>query len=72
MNPAAIQPLPPIMDTEEVSKVLRCKTSTVVNYVASHQLVAVQIGHERRFRAEDVLDFIADRPSNQRRRHRRR
>ena len=54
--------LPPIMTTDEVATLLRCSPAAVVRYVFSHQLAAIQIGRERRFRAEDVLDFIASRP----------
>ena len=57
-----IQPLPLVMTTEEVAEILRCSAQTVARYVFSHRLAAVQIGRERRFRAEDVLDFIASRP----------
>ena len=63
MNVPVIQPLPPILTTEEVAAVLRCRVETVENYLHAHELVAVQIGRERRFRADDLLDFIAARPS---------
>ncbi len=63
---APIQPLPPVMTTEEVAKVLRCSEATVERYVFSHQLGAIKIGRERRFRADDVLDFIAARPTTAR------
>ena len=63
MNVPVIQPLPPVMTTEEVATMLRCEVKTVENYIHAHELVAVQIGRERRFRADDVLDFIAARPS---------
>ena len=62
MATSPIQPLPVVMTTEEVAEILRCSAQTVARYVFSHQLAAVQIGRERRFRAEDVLDFIASRP----------
>ena len=61
-----IQPLPPVLTTEEVSEVLRCSVATVGRYVHSHELPAIQIGRERRFRAEDVLEFIAARPNTTR------
>jgi len=70
MSVAPIQPLPPVMTTEEVAAILRCSTATVARYVFAHQLVAVQIGRERRFRADDVLDFVASRPSTARSRPR--
>ena len=57
-----IQPLPVVMTTEEVAGVLRTSPETVARYVFSHRLAAVRIGRQRRFRAEDVLDFIASRP----------
>lgn len=63
MNPIPIQLLPPVMTTEEVAAVLRCSEATVERYVHSHELPAIQIGRERRFRAEDVLDFVAARPT---------
>lgn len=66
MAVAPIQPLPPIMTTDEVAAILRCPATTVARYVFDHQLVAVQIGRERRFRADDVLEFIATRPSTTR------
>ncbi|MCH7592222.1 MAG: helix-turn-helix domain-containing protein [Planctomycetes bacterium] len=58
----SIQPLPPVMTTEEVAALLRCPVASVARYVFSHELAAIQIGRERRFRAEDVLEFIAQRP----------
>ena len=63
MNPSPIQPLPIVMTTDEVAELLRCSAATVTRYVFSHRLVAVRIGRERRFRAHDVLDFIASRPT---------
>ena len=62
MNASSIQPLPVVMTTDEVAALLRCPTATVERYVFNHQLVAVRIGRERRFRALDVLDFVASRP----------
>ena len=61
-----VAPLPPILTTAEVADVLRCEESTVERYVHDHQLVAVLIGKNRRFRADDVFDFIAARPSTAR------
>ena len=66
MTPPVIQPLPPVLTTEEVAEVFRCPVKTVENYVHGHELSAIQIGKERRFRAEDVLEFIATRPTTQR------
>lgn len=66
MGRALIQPLPPVMTTDEVAALLRCEPATVQRYVHNHKLVAIQIGRERRFRAEDVLEFIATRPTTQR------
>ncbi len=54
------------MTTDEVAALLRCEPTTVRRYVHNHELVAVQIGRERRFRAEDVLEFIATRHATQR------
>ena len=62
MTVPPIQPLPVVMTTLEVSEVLRCSVDTVRRYVHSHQLAAIRIGRERRFRADDVLDFLASRP----------
>ena len=67
MTIAPIQPLPSVMTTEEVAALLRCSMATVARYVFAHQLVAVRIGRERRFRADDVLEFIASRPTTTRR-----
>ena len=58
-----IQPIPMVMDTQEVAFLLRCSPETVEGYVHAHDLVAIQIGRERRFRADDVMDFITARPS---------
>ena len=58
-----IQPLPLIMTTEEVAEMLRCSTATVERYAHSHGLLAIRIGRERRFRAEDVLEFVSARPT---------
>lgn len=57
-----VQSLPPIMTTDEVAALLRCSTASVARYVFAHQLAAIQIGRQRRFRADDVLDFISSRP----------
>lgn len=54
------------MTTEEVASLLRCAPATVQRYVFSHRLVAIRIGRERRFRAEDVLEFLAAQPSTTR------
>ena len=62
MTHQAVQPLPPVMTTDEVARVLRCSPKSVARYVFSHELLAVRIGRERRFRAEDVLEFVAARP----------
>ena len=61
-----IQPIPMVMDTQEVASLLRCSPKTVEGYVHAHDLVAIQIGRERRFRADDVMDFITARPSTAR------
>lgn len=63
MNHVELQSLPIVMTTSEVGEILRCPVSTVERYVHVHELQAIQIGKERRFRADDVLDFIAARPS---------
>ncbi len=62
-----IKPLPAVMTTEEVAAIFRCPVETVERYVHNHELVAIQIGRERRFRADDVLEFIAARPANTKR-----
>ena len=62
MTVPPIQPLPVVMTTKEVAEVLRCSVNTVQRYVYAHQLAAIQIGRERRFRVDDVLDFLASRP----------
>ena len=54
------------MTTEEVARLLRCKESTVERYVHAHEMDAILIGRERRFRGEDVLEFIAKRPTTKR------
>lgn len=61
MTHASIQPLPAVMTSDEVATLLRCSTDTVGRYVHRHELLAIRIGRERRFRAEDVLEFIATR-----------
>ena len=62
MNSLAVQPIPAVMTTDEVAALLRCRPATIENYVHNHDLIAIQIGRERRFRADDVLDFITARP----------
>lgn len=62
MTDSPIRPLPLVMTTDEVAELLRCSTNSVERYVFGHQLAAVRIGRERRFRAEDVLEFVASRP----------
>ena len=52
-----------VMTTQEVAEILRCSVATVDRYVHGHELEAVRIGRERRFRADDVLEFVARRPS---------
>ncbi len=64
MNSSITKPLPLIMTTAEVAELLRCSVTTIERYVFAHQLVAVRIGRERRFRADDVVEFVASRPSN--------
>ena len=54
--------LPPVMTTDEVAALCRCSPKTIERYVFAHQLAAIQVGRERRFRAQDVLDFLAARP----------
>lgn len=66
MTSPPIQPLPLIMTTEEVAVVLRCPEATVERYVFNHELGAIHIGRQRRFRAEDVLEFVASRPTSAR------
>ena len=61
-----IQRLPVLMTIEEVAELLRCSAGTVERYVYSHDLPAIHIGRERRFRADDVLEFIAARPTAKR------
>ena len=63
MSAPMIQPLPPIMTTAEVAQILRCKVDTVERYVHAHELAAIQIGRERRIRAEDLLEFIGNKPT---------
>ena len=63
VSTTGIQPLPPIMTAAEVAAVLRCEEDVVVRYVHRHKLVAILIGRERRFRADDVLDFITAQPA---------
>ena len=66
MNVAPILPLPAIMTTKDVAGVLQCSVATVERYIHGQQLVAVQIGRERRVRADDFLDFLATRPATAR------
>lgn len=69
MSTTPIQLLPPVMTTTEVAALLRCPETTVERYVHSHELDAILIGRERRFRADDVLEFIAGRPTTRRTGH---
>ena len=66
MTQPPIRPLPLIMTTDEVAALLRCPPATIKRYVFSHQLAAIRIGRERRFRADDVLDFVNSRPTTAR------
>ena len=61
MSMTHIQPLPIVMTTEEVAELLRCSAATVERYAHNHELPAIRIGRERRFRGDDVADFIASR-----------
>lgn len=63
VSTTGVQPLPPVMTTAEVAAVLRCPEGVVGRYVHRHKLRAILIGRERRFRADDVLDFIAAQPA---------
>ncbi|MCH8149894.1 MAG: helix-turn-helix domain-containing protein [Planctomycetes bacterium] len=54
------------MTTGEVADLLRCPLRTVERYVHRHELTAVKIGRERRFRGVDVLEFVATRASTRR------
>jgi excisionase family DNA binding protein len=58
MLSARIQSLPIVMTTTAVAELLRTQVATIERYVHSNQLNAIQIGRERRFRAEDVLELI--------------
>ena len=62
MSLPVIQPVPPVLTTDEVAALLRCKPATVANYVHAHELKVIQIGKERRIRGEDLIDFLASRP----------
>ncbi len=63
MTSQPIEPLPPVMTTQEVAEVLRCSQATVERYVHAHELPAIRIGRDRRIRSEDLLDFVAARPT---------
>ncbi len=58
-----LNPVLLIMTTREVATTLRCSESTVVRYVHTHELRAVNIGRERRFRLDDLMDFVNRRPA---------
>ena len=62
MGAVPIKPMPPVMTTDEVAELLRCSPASVARYVFNHELAAIRIGRERRFRADDVLEFIDSRP----------
>lgn len=66
MAATPIKPMPPVMTTDEVAALLRTSVATVERYVHEHKLDAIQIGRERRFRADDVLRFIDARPLTRR------
>ncbi len=61
-----IAPLPGVMTQKEVAEFLRCEESTVKRYVAQHELKTIQVGKGKRFKAEDVWDFVSSRPSTAR------
>ncbi len=56
--------LPPVLNTKEASLILRTSENTVARYVHTHQLRAIRVGRERRFRLVDVLDFVNRRPAS--------
>ena len=56
--------LPPVLNTKEVSLILRTTENAVSRYVHTHQLRAIQIGRERRFRLVDLMDFVNRRPAS--------
>ncbi len=56
--------LPPVLNTKETSLILRTTENTIRRYVHTHQLRAIRVGRERRFRLVDVLDFVNRRPAS--------
>lgn len=64
MYVSPIRPIPAVMTTDQVAKLLHCPPQTVERYVHAHELVAIMIGKERRIRAEDLLEFLASRPAS--------
>ena len=55
---------PPVLNTKEASLILRTTENTIRRYVHTHQLRAIRVGRERRFRLVDVLDFVNRRPAS--------
>jgi len=62
----------PVLTTQEVAELLGVSTRTVQRYVHAHELAAIRVGRERRFRASDVISFLEGRPTTVRARKRRR
>lgn len=57
-----------MLTTEEVAKILRVNVKTVRNWIASGELVAIDIGNEYRISRTNLDKFIEKRQTDRRRR----
>ena len=49
----------PLLTAREVARRLNVSTSSVHNYISSHQLPAIRLGRAVRIQPADIVDFIA-------------
>jgi excisionase family DNA binding protein len=56
-----------MLTTDEVAKILRVNVKTVRNWIASGELVAIDIGNEYRISRKNLNDFMQRRQTDKRR-----
>jgi excisionase family DNA binding protein len=55
-----------MLTTDEVAKILRVNVKTVRNWIASGELVAIDIGNEYRISRKNLNDFMQRRQTDKR------
>ncbi len=55
-----------MLTTDEVAKILRVNVKTVRNWIASGELVAIDIGNEYRISRRNLNDFMQRRQTDKR------